>query len=83
MGNRCTPYAIIVLTEHFLFRTVGRRGYDVLDWDTPTLLPPGIAAAVTWACGLTAALMGADQSWLVGPVAKAIGYADVGWELVS
>lgn len=26
--------------------------------------------------------MGADQSWLVGPIAKAIGGADIGWELV-
>jgi purine-cytosine permease-like protein len=60
-----------------------RHPYDVLVWDTPSLLPPGIAAFVAWACGLTAALMGADQSWLVGPIAKAIGGADIGWELVS
>jgi hypothetical protein len=26
---------------------------------------------------------GADQSWLVGPIAKAIRGADIGWELVS
>jgi hypothetical protein len=47
------------------------------------MLPPGIAAIVSWACGITAAFMGADQSWLVGPIAKAIGGADVGFELVS
>jgi hypothetical protein len=48
--------------------------------DTPSTLPPGVAAFGAWACGLTAALMGA---WLVGPIAKAIGGADIGWELVS
>ena len=47
------------------------------------MLPPGAAAFGAWACGLTAALMGADQSWLVGPIAKSIGGADIGWELVS
>lgn len=80
-GARCTPFATIVLTEHFVFRS--RLGYDVLVWDTPNLLPTGISAFVAWACGLTAALMGADQSWLEGPIAKAIGGADIGWELVS
>lgn len=79
--HRCTPFGTVVLAEHFIFR--GRLSYDVLAWDTPSLLPPGIAAIISWACGLTAALMGADQTWLVGPIAKAIGGADIGWELVS
>ena len=70
-----------MLTEHLLFRL--RAGYNTSAWDTPSMLPPGIAAIVSWACGITAAFMGADQSWLVGPIAKAIGGADVGFELVS
>jgi purine-cytosine permease-like protein len=69
------------MAEHFVFR--GRLNYDVLVWDSHSFLPAGIAAFFAWACGLTAALMGADQSWLVGPIAKAIGGADIGWELVS
>lgn len=44
------------------------------------MLPPGVAAFVEWACGLTAALMSADQSWLAGPAANAI---DIVWQLVS
>ena len=47
------------------------------------MLPLGVAAALAWACGFGIALTGADQSWLVGPIADAIGDADIGWELVS
>jgi len=77
----CTPFAVVVLTEHLVFRR--RLGYDTAVWDTPSLLPPGIAGIFSWACGITAAFMGADQSWLVGPIAKAIGGADIGWELAT
>jgi len=76
-----TPFAVIILTEHFMFRR--SHGYDTSAWDSAPHLPPGIAAFVSWACGVTAAFMGSDQTWLVGPVAKAIGGADVGFELVS
>jgi purine-cytosine permease-like protein len=69
------------MTEHLAFRR--RLGYDMSVWDAPSLLPAGVAAFVSWACGLTAAFMGADQSWLVGPIAKSIGGADIGFELVS
>lgn len=75
-----TPFACIVLLEHFVFRQ--RIGYNVDVWDTPGMLPVGIAALFSWACGITAGFMGADQTWLVGPVAKAIGGADIGFELV-
>ncbi|CZR51321.1 related to Purine-cytosine permease fcyB [Phialocephala subalpina] len=75
----CTPFAAVVMTEHFWFRR--RIGYNVEDWSRPAGLPTGIAAFVAWACGITAAFMGADQTWLVGPAAKSIGGADIGWEL--
>lgn len=77
----CTPFAAVVMTEHFVFRR--SVGYDVSIWNNAKGLPTGIAAFVAWACGITAAFMGADQTWLVGPAAKSIGGADIGWELVS
>lgn len=54
--------------------------YNTLAWDTPAQLPPGIAALLAWAVGLVCGIMGADQTWYVGPIAKAIGGADVGFE---
>jgi purine-cytosine permease-like protein len=77
----CTPFAAVVMTEHLVFRR--RIGYNISVWGSPKELPTGISAFGSWACGITAAFMGADQTWLVGPAAKAIGGADIGWELVS
>jgi purine-cytosine permease-like protein len=77
----CTPFATVVLLEHFVFRR--GRGYDKAVWDTPKDLPLGAAALFSWAVGFAMAFMGADQTWLVGPIAKAIGGADIGFELVS
>lgn len=77
----CTPFAAVVLLEHLVFRQ--KIGYKVEVWDTPALLPTGCAAIFSWACGIAAAFMGADQTWLVGPIAKKIGGADIGFELVS
>ena len=69
------------MTEHFVFRRT--IGYDVTAWDTPSMLPSGIPALMSWGCGFAMALLGADEVWLVGPIANAIGGADIGWELVS
>lgn len=76
----CTPFATVVMTEHFVFRR--GIGYDIAAWGSPKELPTGISAVVSWGCGVAIAFQGADQTWLVGPVAKAIGGADIGWELV-
>jgi hypothetical protein len=46
-----------VLSEHLLFRR--RAGYNMSAWDTPSMLPPGIAAIVSWACEITAAFTSA------------------------
>ena len=51
-------------------------------WDKPSKLPLGIAASITFVAGLAMALLCADQTWLVGPIAKACGGdgADIGFE---
>jgi purine-cytosine permease-like protein len=43
-------------------------------WDNPKDLPLGAAAVTTLIVGyLVGALLGMDQTWFVGPVAKAFG----------
>src|SRR5262249_2575194 len=74
------PWAIILVLEHFVFR---RGRYNVDDWNTPSRLPLGGAAIVSMVVGLVGVLLGADQVYYVGPIAKLVGPfgMDVGFEL--
>ena len=74
------PWAIILILEHFVFR---HGHYNVDDWNTPSRLPIGWAAIASMVFGLVGVLLGADQFYYVGPIAKLVGpYGmDVGFEL--
>jgi NCS1 nucleoside transporter family len=74
------PWAIILIIEHFVFR---RGRYNVDDWNTPSKLPIGWAAIVSMAIGLVGVVLGADQVYYTGPIAKLVGpYGiDIGFEL--
>ena len=54
--------------------------YDPEIWNDSTQLPYGLAAGFVFLTGFALALLAADQSWLVGPIAKALG-ADIAFEL--
>ena len=60
-------------------------GYDVTIYNTPTLLPPGVAAVTAFFFGILGAVMGMSQVWFIGPIGKLIGDpafgGDVGFEL--
>jgi purine-cytosine permease-like protein len=79
--SRCTPFATVILVEHFVVRKFWIP-YDVDAWDTPSKLPLGLAASFTFLAGAAVAFLCADQSWLFGPIAKAFGGfgADIGFE---
>ncbi|TMC84870.1 MAG: hypothetical protein E6J10_08980 [Chloroflexi bacterium] len=74
------PWSIILIIEHFVFR---RGRYNVDDWNNPRRLPIGWAALVSMAFGIVGVLLGADQIYYVGPIAKLVGpYGmDIGFEL--
>ncbi len=74
------PWAIILVLEHFVFR---RGRYNVDDWNTPSRLPIGWAAIASMVIGLVGVLLGADQIYYVGPIAKLVGPfgMDIGFEL--
>lgn len=75
----CTPFAMVVLTEHFYFRR--NVGYNAEGWNEVKQLPPGLAAITAWACGVAVSVVSMDQTWYVGPIAKSIG-TDIAFELV-
>jgi NCS1 nucleoside transporter family len=74
------PWSIILILEHFVFR---HGQYNVDDWNTASRLPIGWAAIVSMVLGLVGVLLGADQIYYVGPIAKLVGPfgMDVGFEL--
>lgn len=72
------PWSIVLILEHFVFRH-GR--YNVNDWNTPSKLPMGWAAIVSLGIGLVGVYLGASQTLFTGPVAKALGGMDIGFEL--
>lgn len=76
----CAPYAMILVLEHNLFR---HGVYPIEIWDSAKDLPLGVAAVSAIVVGFGGALLGMNQSWFVGPIAKRIGQygGDVGFEL--
>lgn len=72
------PWAIILILEHFVFR---HGVYNVDDWNTPDKLPVGWAAIVSLVLGLVGVYLGASQALFTGPLARALGGMDIGFEL--
>jgi purine-cytosine permease-like protein len=75
------PWTIILVVEHFVFRHGKYSEYNVEDWNRPSKLPVGWAAIVAMAFGLVAVYLGASQFLFTGPLAKALGGMDIGFEL--
>ena len=73
LGYWCTSYGIILFQEHFIFRKGKFENYDLEGWNDPARLPIGIGAAVAFSLGVVSWVMGMDETWYVGPVAKTIG----------
>jgi len=83
IGYWLAIYEGISLTEHFLFRR-STANYRPEDYMSPNKLPPGIAAVLAFCCGVAGMVVGMDQVWYTGVVAKTAGSTfggDVGFEL--
>ncbi|KAF2770315.1 putative vitamin B6 transporter [Teratosphaeria nubilosa] len=77
MGYWCCIWVCITIEEQVIFRK-GKYNWD--EWNDRTKLPVGLAALVAFAVGWVGAVVGMDQVYFVGPIAKVIGDggADVG-----
>lgn len=75
-------YAIILLEEHKLFRK-GFAGYNPQDWNTFSKLPFGFAAIASLGFAVAGMVLGMEQAYWTGPLAKKIGMfgGDIGFEL--
>jgi len=73
LGYWCTSYFVILFTEHVVFRHRDFANYDLDGWNDPARLPHGIAALTAFCLGVVAWVLGMDETWFVGPLAKLIG----------
>ena len=73
LGYWCTSYMVILFSEHVFFRKGNFDNYDLDGWNDPDRLPLGIGALTAFSLGIVAWVMGMDETWYVGPLAKTIG----------
>ncbi|KAK4946067.1 hypothetical protein LTR10_014869 [Elasticomyces elasticus] len=78
LGYWTICFGSILAIENFWFRP-RNGGYDLAGWQDYDRMPLGIAACVSLALGIGVSFLGMDQTWYVGPAAKAIG--DYGGDL--
>ena len=57
------------------------KAYNISIYDTPSALPPGIAAILAFCFGVFGAAMGMAQVWFIGPVGKLIGDPSYGGDV--
>jgi NCS1 nucleoside transporter family len=85
LGYWNTSFFIILFIEHYIFRDGwnGFQNYDLEAWNTASKMPIGIAGLAAFAAGIAGAVVGMDETWWVGPIARKIGDygGDVGNEL--
>jgi purine-cytosine permease-like protein len=72
IGYWVCAYFVVIFEEHFLFR-FRRGGYDRDVWNSPRLLPRGIAAMLSFWIGIMGAFIGMSQTWFVGPLSAKFG----------
>lgn len=69
-------WVVITAEEHTIFR----QDFNWADWNNRHVLPLGWAALVAFLIGWAGAILGMDQVYFIGPVAKLVGGgADVGF----
>lgn len=81
MGYWVSIWIAITLEEHFIFRR--KSGFDWAVWDSPQMLPVGIAALIAFLVGWAGAILCMAQVWYIGPLARLVGEygADVSRDL--
>ncbi|KUJ17252.1 nucleoside transporter [Mollisia scopiformis] len=72
LGYWTICFGTILAFENFWFRP-RNGGYDLEGWQDQDGMPLGIAGCSSLAVGLGVSFLGMDQTWFIGPAARAIG----------
>lgn len=85
LGYWNTAFFVILFVEHYYFRNgaKGYQDYDLEAWNSPDKLPIGIAGLISFLSGIVGCVLGMEQTWYTGPLAKMIGSngGDIGNQL--
>ncbi|PPQ80372.1 hypothetical protein CVT26_008273 [Gymnopilus dilepis] len=79
IGYWASAYVIILLIEHFYFRSNKFSNYDLDIWNDPKRLPWGLAALGAGVLSFALVIPCMSQVWFTGPLAKKTG--DLGFEV--
>lgn len=76
-----SSYVAVIMLEFMWFRKNRPESYDHEIWDTPSRLPPGIAATVASLVPWALVVPSMAETWYTGPIAKVTG--DLGFEFAG
>ncbi|KAJ6104086.1 hypothetical protein N7523_010406 [Penicillium sp. IBT 18751x] len=77
MGYWVAIWITLTLEEEFIFRR--KSGYDWTAWNSPRLLPSGLAALAAFLLGWIGSILGMRQTYFTGPISKLVsGGIDIG-----
>lgn len=71
MGYWVAIWITLTLEEEFIFRR--KSGYDWTAWNSPKLLPIGLAALAAFLIGWVGSILGMCQTYFIGPIGKLVG----------
>ncbi|RCK67409.1 Purine-cytosine permease FCY21 [Candida viswanathii] len=76
-------YESMMYSSHFIWHGGKMSSYDYESWDDKSAYPLGLAAIFGFACGVAGVVLGMNQTWYSGVLAKPIGDfgGDIGFEL--
>lgn len=83
IGYYLAIYQAMSLSEHFIYRKGKFANYDYMNFDNKNSYPIGIAGIFGFCCGIAGVVLGINQVWYSGVLARKIGEfgGDIGFEL--
>lgn len=83
IGYYLAIYESMSLSEHVIYNRCNFARYDYENFHLKSSYPVGIAGVFGFCCGVAGAVVGMNQVWYAGPLAKKIGDfgGDIGFEL--
>ena len=71
IGYWTSALFVVLIEEDLIFRR--KTGYDTDAYASPKSLPLGVAAILAFLLGIVGAVLGMNQTWYVGVVARRVG----------
>lgn len=83
IGYYLAIYESMCLSEHFIWNKGKFTAYDYVNYQNKSSYPVGYAGVIGFCCGVVGVVLGMNQVWYSGVIAKQIGKfgGDIGFEL--